>query len=261
MPNTVQHAQRLFSCRTYPLRFLSIPKCGCTFVKNLIWRLDHGENYADPPRIHDIDTEFARASEWDLSLEDIRAEPCNFVVLRSPVDRFYSLYSDKVVGQGYKIFVPLRQILQYGYGLNPRADTVEEHRRNCGILIEWIERNLRDRIDLEPNAHWTPQHYRFDVVRHFDLKILLLDSFNQKLTILLSDIVPDLPAILNEQERYSSKPGFSRDEILDQPLRARINQVYARDRAHHDKAREYWQSRAPRVNAEIPRVSDIFGKK
>lgn len=250
--------ESLLSCRTLPIRYLVIPKCGCTFVKNLIWRLDHGEDYANPPRIHERTRDFARIAQFNLTLEDVRSEPYSFVVLRDPIDRFLSLYFDKVVGEGYRKFVGLRAVLRDNHALNVQAATPNAHRTNCHIMIDWIEENLTKPNELGRDPHWTPQAYRMETIRAFDMKVLPLSNLDAHLTLLLSDVVPDLPSILDKLERYTTNSKDRKDQILDQGLRARIVQVYARDLANHEKLQEVWRNLDPQSAAEIPRASGIF---
>ena len=250
--------ESLLSCRTLPIRYLVIPKCGCTFIKNLIWRLDHGEDYANPPRIHERTRDFARVAQFNLTLEEVRAEPCSFVVLRDPIDRFLSLYFDKVVGEGYRKFVGLRAVLRDNHGLNVEAETPDEHRANCHIMIDWIEENLTKPNEIGRDPHWTPQAYRMETIRAFDMKVLPLSNLDSHLTLLLSDVVPDLPGILGKLERYTTNSKDRKDQTLDPALKARIAQVYARDLANHEKLKDVWRQIAPKSAAEIPRASGIF---
>lgn len=249
--------ERLLSCRTLPIRYLFIPKCGCTFVKNLIWRLDHGEPHPNPTRIHDSEAEFARASDFGLTVDQIRAEEHCFVVLRNPVDRFLSLYFDKVAGPGYRKFVPLRATLQK-YGLDAEAVTPEEHRRNCMIMIDWIEANLTGKNELPRDAHWSHQHWRADTIRGFDMKMMTLNNLDSRLKLLLSDLVPDIAEILSTMERYATNSKDRKDSVLDQAAKARINKVYKRDRELYEKLREVWRQVEPRTAADIPRASAVF---
>ena len=258
MPPKPPRLDRLISVRDLPIRYLFIPKCGCTFVKNLIWRLDLGENYADPPRIHDRDAEFARASLFDLTVEDVRAEEHAFVVLRNPVDRFLSLYFDKVVGEGYRQFVPLRAVLRDHHGLNVDATEPQEHLRNCHIMIDWIEENVTGKNELARDAHWTPQHFRTDLIRAFDLKVLTLNGLDGRLSLLLSDIVPDIGQILKQLERYSTNSKTQKDHVLDSAIKTRINQVYKLDRENYEKLRDVWRQADPKTGHDIPRASQIF---
>ena len=248
---------RLISCRTQAIRYLFIPKCGCTFVKNLLWRVDSGKNYVDPPRIHDAMEEFTRASELRLSVEEVRVEEHCFVVLRNPVDRFLSLYLDKVVGNGYLRFVPLRTTLQ-NYGLNVDASGSAEHARNCMIMIEWIETNLTAQNELPRDAHWSHQHWRGSTIKGFDMKMLTVSNLDAQLRLLLSDLVPDVGSILGGLERYATNSRNRKDAILDSSIRRRINNVYKRDRELYERLREVWHKVDPKTNREIPRASVVF---
>lgn len=250
--------ESLLSCRTLPIRYLVIPKCGCTFLKNLIWRLDHGEDYANPPRIHERTRDFARVAQFNLTLEEVRAEPYSFVILRDPIDRFLSLYFDKVVGDGYRKFVPLRAVLRDNHSLNVEAATPAEHLANCHIMIDWIEENLTKPNEIGRDPHWTPQSYRMETIRTFDMKVLSLSNLDSHLTLLLSDVVPDLQSLLGRLERYTTNSKERKDQVLDAALKARISHIYGRDLANHERLQEVWRKLAPKSAAEIPRASGIF---
>src|SRR5690554_6581898 len=104
--------KRIFSTFRYKeIQYLVIPKCGCTYIKNFLWKIDFQSDYADPTRVHDEDRVFARASDNSYTAKTIRENPYSFTVLRNLVDRFLSLYFDKVIGEGYRRFVPLKKVL------------------------------------------------------------------------------------------------------------------------------------------------------
>ena len=258
MARQLPRMESLLSCRTLPIRYLVIPKCGCTFVKNLIWQLDHGAGYINPPRIHERTRDFARVAQLNLSVEEIRTEPYSFVVLRDPLDRFMSLYFDKVVGDGYRKFVPLRAILRDNHKLNVAAKTAAEHKRNCHILIDWIEQNLSDGNEIGRDPHWTPQAYRMETIRAFDMKVLSLSGLDTSLTMLLQPILPDIAQILGKLERYTTNTSEIKNQVLDAAIKDRINLVYRRDRENYDKLRAVWHEMAPTTGAEIPRAARIF---
>ena len=250
--------ESLLSCKALPIRYLVIPKCGCTFIKNLIWRLDHGTSYANPPRVHERTRDFARVSQFNLTVDEVRAEDHCFVVLRDPIDRFLSLYFDKVVGDGYRKFVPLRAILREHHGLNVSPETAADHQRNCHILIDWIERNLTKGTEIGRDAHWTPQHFRMETIRAFDMKVLPINGLDGHLTMLLSGVVPNIGEILGTLERYTSNSKDLKDQVLDATLKNRITEVYRRDAENYTKLRKVWAEIGPKTAQEIPRASRIF---
>ena len=250
---------RLFTTRKVPLRYLVIPKCGCTFVKNLLWRLEHGADHAVPLRVHDDDSQFLRADALNLSAAEIRAEEHAFTILRNPVDRFFSLYTDKVIGPGWQKYVPLRQTLVDRYGLNPEPEDIAAHQANCEILIDWLARNLADEVDLPKEAHWTPQAYRRDLLERFDLKLLLLNDVTAQLTCLARDLLPDIATTLSGLEANRSPKPVQKGAVLVPELRKKINAVYAADRKLFQAAKAAWEARDPATlpGADIPRYSTI----
>ena len=252
---------RLFTTHKAPLRYLVIPKCGCTFIKNLLWRIEHGNDHDQPIRVHDDDNRFLRADALSLNAADIRGEAHAFTVLRNPVDRFFSLYTDKVIGEGRKRYVPLRDVLSHKYGLDPHTQTVEGHRANCEIMIDWLENNLRTEVDLPKEAHWTPQSYRSRLMEKFDLKLLTLNGIEGQLIGLSRDILPEIATTLSGLEPNRSKKPVAKGQVLVPELRKRINAVYAADRKLFSKTRDAWANLTPETvdPAAIPRASQVLG--
>lgn len=251
---------RLFTTSKVPLRYLVIPKCGCTFIKNLLWRLEHGGDHDVPLRVHDDDARFLRADALGLTDADIRLESHAFTVLRNPVDRFYSLYTDKVIGPGWEKYVPLRKVL-IGYGLDPEAADAATHQANCEIMIDWLARNLKDEVDLPKEAHWTPQAYRKGLMERFDLKLLLLNDVAAQLTCLAQDVVPQIGATLQGLEANRSPKPVQKGAVLTQELRKKINSVYAEDRKLFQAVKRAWDGLDPATASpdQIPRARALKG--
>ncbi|MEP3636152.1 MAG: sulfotransferase family 2 domain-containing protein [Paracoccaceae bacterium] len=251
-------SQSLFAIRRFPVRYLVIPKCACTYIKNVLWRLEEGENYKNPIRIHSADSQMLRASDLGITVKDVLEEEFAFAVLRNPVDRFYSLYADKVVGQGHKLYVPLRTVLATKYGLDVTTDTAEGHTRNCEILLEWLASNLKSEIDLTKDAHWTPQVYRKNILKGMNLKVLLVNDLDRQLSVLLSPLVPGIDQILTNLERNTSKKQFSRREVIVPSLRKKINTVFAQDRELFQRSRDLWKQHDGNTHTSIPRALDVL---
>lgn len=252
---------RLFSTRACPeVQYLVIPKCGCTYVKNLLWRIDHDGYFPNPSRVHDADSEFPRAGAQGYSAEKIRENPYAFTVLRNPVDRFLSLYFDKVIGDGYKRFVPLRDVLTKSHGVDVNADSVEGHRRNCMILLDWIEANLRGDSELPHDPHWTPQGWRMDIIKAFDLKILMLANIETRLKLLLHPLLTDIGRLVDGIERNRSQKPVSRADLVHKELHDRIAAVYDHDMWLTHMAWKYWEEHKPQNSESIPRMSQIVSQ-
>jgi hypothetical protein len=251
-----QHTSRLFTSRQYPIHYLVIPKCGCTFVKNLLWQLENDTSHGNALRIHDDDSYFQRASELGLTPAQIIQREHAFTIVRNPIDRFFSLYSDKVIGKGHTRFVPLRKVLEENHGLRVDVTSIDGHRANCEIMINWLARNLEEPQEIDNDAHWTPQSYRQNLMKMFQLKTLMLQKLDTQLPLLLGDVVPDIGAVMKGLERNKTSAGVTRDDVLDKELRTRINDVYSADRKLFNQTRKLWAERDPQNAAEIPRFGD-----
>lgn len=256
----INNTDRLFSTYQYrDVMYLVIPKCGCTFVKNFLWRLDYdGVQHPNPQRVHDSDADFARASQFDHTRETVRSSEYAFTVLRNPIERFLSLYFDKVIGDGYKRFVPLRSTLQENADFNPNALDVESHRRNCVILIDWIEQNLKGNTSLAKDPHWTPISWRNDLMKEFNLKLLMIFNLESKMEVLLRQRIPNVRQYLSGTERYSAKRQVDRSVLVDADLNRRISQVYEGDSWLTHRVWQLWDTRKPVRTEDIPRAADVF---
>ncbi|WP_166415426.1 sulfotransferase family 2 domain-containing protein [Cochlodiniinecator piscidefendens] len=234
------NTNRLFTIEKLPIRYLVIPKCACTYVKNVMWSMQNGLTHNTPLRIHDSDSVFLRASNFGLTTDEIANEEFAFTVLRNPIDRFYSLYTDKVIGRGREKFVPLRANLIKGGYFIENPNSIVEHQKNCEILIGWIAENLEGGTSLRSDSHWTPQSYRNNIIREFKLKVLLVNDLRDQLNILLRTLDPNIDRILLSGEKNRSVKSFKQSQIIDKKLRKKINLLYSDDREMFLKAKEMW---------------------
>ncbi|MFQ6553347.1 sulfotransferase family 2 domain-containing protein [Aestuariibius insulae] len=250
----------LFTISNLPIRYLVIPKSGCTFVKNVLWRLEQGTIYENQIRIHKEDRNFLRAMALGLTDKDVAQEDFAFTVIRHPVDRFFSLYSDKVIGERHRSFVRLRDTLLAHYDLDPDASTIEAHRANLYALASFIEENLADERHLPRDGHWTPQLGRKKRMHAANLKILLLNDLSSQLELLLSPIVPDIGEVIASLEKNRSGRALGqKKEILDPALRRRILDIYGLDATFFSATKGRWNEIMRRDDpwAHIPRYRQI----
>lgn len=255
----MSHVERLFTTRrSREILYFPITKCGCTFVKNLLWAIDHKAPHGEPLRVHRDDKLFLRATAHGYSENEIRGKPCAFVILRNPVDRFLSLYFDKVIGAGQFRFIPLRKTLVEGYGLLADPASVADHRHNCEVLIRWIARNLGGPSELRRDPHWRPLAERVETIRTLDLKVILLEDMERSVRWLLEPHAPEVAALMRGMERNATHQPVTRDEVLSPELEAMIAGVYGEDLRLTRKVREHWDAARPAGAGAIPRYGDIF---
>jgi Sulfotransferase family len=253
-------SRRLIAVDAPRVFFLSIPKCGCTFTKNVLWYLQFGEYHSNPLRVHDDDDKLLRASDLDIDPRVLATEPRAFTVVRSPIDRFLSLYFDKVVGSGRLNFVPLASILIQKRGLIDGPITFSDHQYNLSVLSDWIEENITEGIDMPRDGHWTPQIHRSDVMRGFNLKVIPLEFLSLGIERLVSDCLPNIDSVLAGVEANRSIRLVKRSIVLSRGLRRRVNGIYAEDRRLYRNVIKLWStdSRTDQSEFSIPRFSDVW---
>ncbi|MFQ5624886.1 MAG: sulfotransferase family 2 domain-containing protein [Paracoccaceae bacterium] len=236
-------ATRMFTTRRYPIFYLSIAKCGCTFLKNLFYALDHREQHPAGNAVHAHEADLVKARPADE--EAIRRSPYAFTVLRDPVDRFLSFYFDKVYAGGQHSFPALRARLaeRRGLDLSPGL-SVAGHRENARILLDWVAEALRKRKTGNGHHHWKRQVTALRRVESLGLEILTLDGLDWQLPALLAPVIPDLAARMAAVTARNAAPRpVPQHAVPDATLRAAIDRVYARDRIAYDAASEEWAKR------------------
>lgn len=249
------HSAELFTTRRYPLYYLSITKCGCTYLQNLVYYLDHDRLHHDPDHIHDYRGDLVRAGA--VADDDIRASKHGFTVVRDPVERFLSLYFDKIWNDKAEDFASVREMLVRDEGIvTGAAASLDDHRENCARFIDWVDRNLNKKTDIPTNRHWLRQNWRLRYARMFRLHALTLDGLDWQLPRFLGDLVADIDAQMKAVKvRNTAFRPYTTDEVLTDETRARINLLYANDRATYDSTAAAWAAiEAGEEGAEIPRL-------
>ena len=251
-------AERMLTLKRAEVYYLPITKCGSTYLKNLFHYLDSGVEHESGPNIHHRPEALVRAGADDM--EKIRNSGHAFTVVRDPVDRFISMYFDKVHREGPRNFGDLRLLLAEELNLDLTADlSVDEHRRNCRKLITWLEKNLAFETDIPINHHWRRQASRLKRVEALELVHLTLDGLDWQLPMLIGDVIPDISEVMAAvKERNRIPRPFTREELLDDALKAKIEQVYERDLALYTAATDFWRSaRGETVSAKPQKLRVI----
>ncbi len=240
-PKARTQAQRMLTLRCAPIYYLAITKSGSTYLKNLFYYLDYLGEHASGIDIHSHSDDLVRAKTGDE--EAIRQSPYAFAVLRDPVDRFLSLYFDKIYGDGPNNFADIRGYLADEIGLDlARGISANAHRENCNRFIDWLALNLSFKTDMRVNPHWRRQSSRLQRVDELDLTHLTLDGLAWQLPLLLGEVVPNIKQAMQtvKSDNRTEKP-FTRAEIMDASVLAKIDAVYSRDRQLYEQASRKWQ--------------------
>lgn len=234
----------LLTTDAYPVYYLPITKCGCTFLKNLFYSLDHGTEHPAGLFVHEEDDGLLNAAAQDY--ETVFNSPYSFTVLRDPASRFMSLYFDKIWGDGAVNFPKIRtHLAEIGViDLSRDLDT-EQHRENAYRLLDWVSRNLQGETDLAINYHWRPQTSRLRRARMFRLNYLTLEGLDWQLPMLMAPVVPDMAERMQvvKSRNKSARPAPAAD-VLDEPLTAAIRKLYRADTILHDRAHRAWAGQA-----------------
>jgi Sulfotransferase family len=240
------------ACRT-------ILKCGCTYIKNLLWHLDHGTPHPRGNWVHRAEDDLPRSQGW--TVDQMRQNPHAFIILRDPVERFLSLYFDKVMRPRAVGYNAMRKSLIEAGAVDPEATTIQGHRANCHATIDWIRAGLSDKTARGANRHWTRQNAVLREVLPLNLKVLTLNGLDRQLHAVLGGHVPDLPRHLaGAKWRNRSPRPVPRNVLVDDALREAVLGVYWRDAVNWSKAEHLWrqvdharpdQDKIPRLGREI----------
>ena len=235
-PKGRTQAQRMLTLHSAPVYYLPITKCGSTYLKNVFYYLDHANEHVSGIDIHANSDDLIRANAGDE--EAIRRSSYAFVVLRDPVDRFLSLYFDKIYGDGPNNFDDVRAYLAEEIALDLERDLdAKAHRENCVRFIDWLALNLSFKTDVPVNPHWRRQSSRLQRVNTLNLTHLTLDGLDWQLPLLLGDVVPNIRQATEavKANNRTDKP-FTRAEILNAELLGKIEAVYSSDKELYQQA-------------------------
>jgi hypothetical protein len=224
----------------YPLFYLKITKCGCTYLVNLLHALDHGVPHPAAGRVHSHEEDFVKAGLLPDAV--VATSPYAFAVVRDPVDRFLSLYFDKIADTSNENDEGMRRrvVRVAGLSVGPGV-SLEGHRDNCLKVLDFFEANLAGRTKGGVNPHWQRQVARLRRARDFPLKVLTLDGLTWQLPTLLAPLIPDISERMAAvRSRNTSKKPFNRAEIETPELAQRVHSIYAADLDIYRRARADW---------------------
>jgi len=233
-----------FTTRRYPLFYLQITKCGCTFLRNLVYYLDHDGLHPDSKRIHSHEDDFVKAAR--IPRDVLHDSPYLFAVIRDPIDRFLSLYFDKLSNMDNRFDTGMRDRVGRAAGLKLAPNLgLEGHRENCLKTLDWFEKNLDGKAG-KPNPHWQRQSVRLKKAEELAPRLLTLGGLSWQLPQILAPIIPDIAdKMAAVRVRNESRKPFGRAEILTPEIAAAVLRVYPADSETFARTATQWGD-APR---------------
>lgn len=208
------------------------PKAGSTFVRNLFYRLDHGVTHPDPRNIDADGCLLYRRKQPDRIAEEI-----SFAVIRNPVDRFFSLYFDKVWASQDTAFSWIPEALATHRRFHDGEDlSLAEHHDNCCRLLGFLETRFRKEPRIELNPHWRPQSERLQGLQGMGFRALTLDGLTEQLRKLAGPKVRDFSRHLDQlAERNATTKPVSTSELASPWIMERLQTLYEDDIALYNR--------------------------
>lgn len=224
----------------YPIIYLQITKCGCTYLRNLIYFLDHGRLHPDSTHIHAYPDDFVKADL--IPRRVLKKSPYLFAIIRDPVDRFLSLYFDKIADTENHHDAGIRNRVTNAAGFDVSLSSdLETHRQSCLKILDWFGRNLDTKDEGKPNPHWQRQSMRLKRTEGLNPHLLTLYGLSWQLPQLLEPIIPDIADQMQAvRTRNESRKPFTRAEIMTPELEAAVQAVYADDANRYHRISAKW---------------------
>ena len=225
------------SARTQPFNCVIPLKAGSTFLRNLIWVLDHGTPFSIDDKAFPKDLHVR-----DLTREEL-AQEVSFYVIRDPIARFFSLYFDKVIGKPENRFQFITDTLIENRVFHDGDDlTPEQHGENCMSLLRFIGVRLRGQAKGPINPHWNKQIKRLAPAIDFGLKPLMLENLEaQMLHISAGRIAGLAGSLAMVSSRNRSPRPISVEAIVTPDIYQKICSLYPEDIQLYDLVKTGWE--------------------
>lgn len=237
---------KVTSAQSQPLNCLISLKVGSTFLRNLIWTLDHGTQYSSDKRAFPTDIASREMTRAELVSE------VSFFVLRDPIERFFSLYFDKVLGPEETRFSWIPETLKANRIFHDGPElSLPQHRENCVSLSQFIKARLRGRADGPINPHWNTQFRRTEIAIKFGLQPLILDRLEPQLLQIANGRISGLEtAMAMVNSRNHAPRVVSAHDILTPDLYENIANLYPEDIQLYDLVKTGWEvlGHPPEIN-------------
>ncbi len=227
----------VLTTHTQNFNIVTMQKAGCTYLRNLTYRLDHGRAHPEPGAIA-ADGCLAHASKT----EDALSSGVSVIVLRDPYARFFSLYFDKVWGESQQAFPWIAKQLSKNRRFRASRELSEaEHHDNCCRFIGYLEKRFKERPVEDLNPHWQPQIVKAKRAARFGLIPVMLEDFDAQITQISEGRIKGLEEALAEgAHRNATEKPIAPEALLSPWIKERLQALYAEDIALVDRVRAGW---------------------
>ena len=227
----------LTSAQSQPFNCMISLKVGSTFLRNLIWLLDHGTPYSTDEKAFPSGLPSRTLTRAEL------ADQVAFFVVRDPIARFFSLYFDKIVGKPENRFHFITDKLKEHRVFHDGTDlTPDQHRENCMSLLGFISVRLRGQMKGPINPHWNKQITRLTPAIEIGLTPLMLEKLEPQLLQISAGKVDGLAeALAKVRSRNRSPKPITVDEVLTSEIYQKICSLYPEDIQLYDLVKTGWE--------------------
>ena len=214
-----------------------IQKAGCTYVRNMFYHLDHGRAHTDPENI--VNDECLVYS--NKTRKEIR-RGVSMIVFRDPYMRFFSLYFDKVWGEGQQAFPWIaKQLAKNRRFRKSRELSQAEHHDNCCRFLGYLQTRFKERPIAELNPHWRPQIAKLERAKAFGLQPVLLEDFQNQFLHICQGRVRGVEEAFNADiYRNATEKPIEPADLLSPWIKERLQGLYGDDIALYERIKAGW---------------------
>jgi len=210
-----------------PLSYVLNPKAACTLALHFLFFANHNYRYFDIAQIHFSNVALSRLEGVELDPRVLntyyKLSPESFSIVRDPLRRFVSSFSDKVFIGGDPAYMSLRDVLTsvYDVDLSPEANPAQ----SCLAFAKWIasieNQNL---IDM----HFRPQHLNLAVGGRFAVDTILHVEDRDSILAFFSKWIGAEKAKWFLSLRFNVQK-YASDEFISDELKNLVREIYAQD--------------------------------
>lgn len=255
--------KRLFLSLTGDLAYTEIPKCGCSTVKQYLYRVGNGTFHEGS--IHRTDRGLltwrsrSLAIRWRL----MRRRHHHFTFVRNPHARILSAFFDKIANpqEGGEMYgKPRLRAAIAAFGIDPAADPVAAFRR----FLLFVRDNIRYGEPVDPDIHWMPMAWHaaepLDLGFVYD-EVFHMESFDADLGGMLRARLPERAEEWAEIRAFNEgvATGLKRTLPIADYFDATARMLM--DEAFHDDFECFGYSRDPAIAAATPLSIDTINTR